>query len=191
MKKLLLVAALFVCAATPAAAGSGQQSMAGGGSRFEPVGMIDEEFTVGAYNDALGQNPQGAITLQTVPTVGSTQTQTFHGNVKDGCMFVIANPVPGNPNVLAHGYAVGRLPASEQFDVVTGTGVRRITSVGIFVEDNGEPQMGQPVDRANALLLFQQTAERVCDRATNTLVALAGDATPISQGNFVLQAATP
>ena len=132
--------------ATAAGADAHGDSVVGGG-----INALGDQFSVSAHSGPLGEDPTGHVELRTQPTVGA-RPQTFHGNVKDGCLIVVGN----------RAVAVGRLPQEQQYVVPGGPGNGVIEYAAVAVEDNGGPVMGQPTDRAFPVLLFSQTGARVC-----------------------------
>ncbi len=74
---------------------------------------------------------------------------------------------------------VGLLPDREQFDI---PGLGRIEYVALVVEDNGNPVMGQPVDRAVDFVLRAVGAERFC----TTFDPATAPFFPLDYGNFVV-----
>lgn len=125
-----ILAALFMASGAYA---QGFDFVAGFGSA--PNGTA---FAAAALSGPQGQNPFGAV-------VTRAPNGTFHGDVSAGCLLVTGN----------HAAAIGRLPLSEQF---TTPGFGTVEYDAVFVEDNGRPQNGQPVDRVSETLLLKATS---------------------------------
>ena len=173
---LVAVAALLGALAATTGAGAvtgttGRDVAAGGGSLFEAqVANELERFAIGANSDPLGADPRGQVMYRSRPFIGAPAQQTFHGDVSEGCFFALLN----------RAVAVGRLPERERFvEPITG---RLIEYVGVWVEDNGEPVHGQPVDRGFAALLFTQTALRTCAGHQGGYALMH----PLEEGNVVV-----
>jgi hypothetical protein len=149
--------AALLCAAAAAGANT-TVSVSGAGAYTQNGGA--ETFRVGARSDLDGTNPEGNV------TVDALGQGTFHGDVSQGCLRVVGN----------HAVVVGLLPESEQF--LSGSG-RLIEYVALFVEDNGPPERGQPVDRVASLLLSAAGERLVCAGGQPGALATV----PLERGN--------
>lgn len=175
MRKALALAAasaaalLFTAATTAAPARDGVF----GHGTIEAQPFNGDSFTVAATSGPLGEDPRGMVQLRTtIDTDLGSVTTTFHGDVSEGCLVVVANKA----------VAVGHLPEDEQY---TLEGFGTIEYAALIVTDNGHPIDGQPVDEAFPVLLRASSAARVC--AGLTPLGL----TPIDHGNFVVEDAMP
>lgn len=173
-----VLAAVLAALATASSVGAagGQDRVSGAaiqtlGSEITGGAPEHDQYAVGATADADGSNPSGSIEYSS-DAPGLPQ-QHFHGDVSQGCVIVNGNTAT----------VVGILPPSEQFiDPVSG---RLIDGVAVFVQDNGNPVQGQPVDQAVSTLLFSSSVANVCAGAPPPSGFL-----PIEHGNFVVNDAS-
>jgi hypothetical protein len=114
------------------AAGSEDFAVGAGSSEFA-VGLVgDSSFTLSAHSDAFGLRPGGYVTAKGDPDgVGPLAPFTARGEIT--CLRVSGN----------------RASLKWRFEEATGSAATFLGGgVQSFVEDNGAPRFGQPVDRA-------------------------------------------
>ncbi len=171
----LALVLVSLAAASSVGAAGGRDLLAGSADQTLFAGTDAQEhdhYAVGATSNADGTDPQGSITYSS-DSPGLPQSN-FHGDVSQGCLIVQGNTA----------IAVGMLPQSEQFIVQTNGGPRLIEWVGVWVQDNGNPDQGQPTDQSVAALLFDTSGQHICAAGlTNTLF-------PFDHGNFVVKDAS-
>jgi hypothetical protein len=155
MRRLLALgavgAATLVPAATAAASGNRDFAVGAGTNQFFLGTVGDAHFAFSAHSDPIGLSPQGHVVAKGDPDgVGPLPPFTAQGEVT--CLRVVGN----------------RASFKWRFERATGT-AEPFAGGGVqsFVEDNGPPRDGQPVDRAaldppQPAGLFQLD-ERVCD----------------------------
>jgi hypothetical protein len=156
-------ALLALALAAPAAAGSGWH-VAGSGRGTGP--LTGDHVEIGAQSDVGGANPTGHGEVQTLPPFVPTNDG---GDVV--CMRLVDN----------RALVVWRLREEQTTSALPGF----VGDFGaLYVEDNGPPVGGQPVDRMVDFSLRSATAELFCD--TDLGFTFAFLATPLESGNFVV-----
>jgi hypothetical protein len=142
-RKLLALAASFGAALLMASGASAQPAI----DYVFGFGTANgASFAAAAASGPQGQNPVGLVLVHgTLPSDNGPVTRTFHGDVSRGCLIVTGN----------HAAVIGRLPENEQ---VTYAPFGTVEYAAIFVEDNGRPQEGHPVDRVSETLFLKASS---------------------------------
>lgn len=163
MKRFLgLGLAAAALAAPTAQATPGQWTVAGSG--IGGVELAGDHLEVGAGSDVGGLNPRGHVEVQ-----GTLFTTTFNDGGPIVCIRVV-----GNRAVVVWQQRQS-LVVPEQPDVVRPYGA-------VFIEDNGDPIGGQPVDRMADFAVQTINVHFFCE---SDLVGFFL-AFPIASGNFVV-----
>jgi hypothetical protein len=161
---VLAVAACLGWAAASASAGTTGGSVSGAGVG---AGLVaGDQLELGAQADVGGANVRGSA---------QNQFSLGGGQFNDGGQ-VVCLTVQGNQALVLFRYrdpiSVASLPG-ETF--VYG---------GAYIEDNGDPVNGQPVDRMVDFSVQQQNAQFFCDNPV--LAIFAAVAQPLASGNYVV-----
>jgi hypothetical protein len=134
------------------------------GSGFGSADVAGDHLEVAAHSDVDGLNPRGHVENQ-----GSLGSTTFNDGGQVVCMRVF-----GNRAVVVWQYR-HPLVIPEQPGIVRPYGAA-------FIEDNGNPVDGQPVDRMADFAVQTQNVHFFCDSdLEGFFVAL-----PLASGNFVV-----
>jgi len=159
-----LVFALVLAAATAGPAAASGWSVTGSGTG---TGILaGDHVELAAHSDVGGANPSGH---------GEFQAAGGFTPVNDGGEVVCVR-VHGNSAVV-----VWRLREPQTLETLPGF----VGEFGaVYVEDNGPPAGGQPVDRMADFSLRSSTAEAFCE--TDLGFGFAFLATPLASGNFVV-----
>ncbi len=170
MRSTIALASALVVGLVPATA-SASHSHAGGGAGDFAVGGANNTsgfFQIGlsGHSGPAGEDPKGHVSARSRPQGGFPVPFRFGGEVT--CL-----RVDGNRASIKY-----RFDQSEDPTFVGG-------GVQIFVEDNGEPRSGQPVDAASFRVpltraLFEASGPEACEDP-NT-----GTYSPIDSGNFTV-----
>jgi hypothetical protein len=161
----LVVAALFVVLAGTATAGSGSGSGSVSGSGLGSGAVAGDQLQLGAQSSGglASGHAQNQFTL------GSSQ---FNSGGSIVCLSVSGNRAIVLYN-LREPIAVPELPG-EVFPYGAA-----------YIEDNGDPVNGQPVDRMVDFAVQAQNAHFFCDNPSFDFFASL--AAPIASGNYVIQ----
>jgi hypothetical protein len=176
MRGALAVGLVGIGLAVPAAANAAEAHdfAVGAGNNQFALGLVgDASFTLSAHSDAFGVSPGGYVTAKGDPDgAGPLEAFTAHGEVT--CLRVSGN----------------RASLKWRFEYATGSAAPFVGGgVQSFVEDNGEPRFGQPVDRAaldppQPAAAFNAAADTCDDPSTRATYDV------LEQGNIEVHDAT-
>lgn len=166
MVKWIWVVALVAAIGAPAAgSNSNQWGLTGSGTG---TGLVaGDHVMIGAHSDIGGTNVRGHAEA-TGQLNGQGQRYNLGGEL-------ICLSVAGNKAL-----AVWQLR-----EPVVAPGFPEFDWEGVYVEDNGEPVGGQPVDRMVDFVLTEQGRDSFCTTSAADF-AFAALAQPIGSGNFVV-----
>jgi hypothetical protein len=169
-RKLLTLAATFGAALLMASGASAQPAV----DYVYGFGTANgASFAAAAASGPQGQNPIGLVLVHgTLPSDNGPVTRTFHGDVSRGCLIVTGN----------HAAVIGRLPENEQ---VRYSPFGTVEYAAIFVEDNGRPRQGHPVDRVSETL-FLKASSAMAFCALGSFVWPPSQTFTLDSGDFVV-----
>jgi hypothetical protein len=163
MRGLVLVVLLAAAFAGPAAAA---QDWSVSGNGIGTGIFAEDQVEVGAHSDVGGANPRGH---------GELHAPEGFVPANDGGEVVCLRVVGNRALVVWHMREPQTLTTLPGFVGEFGA---------VYVEDNGPPVEGQPVDRMVDFSLRSSTAELFCE--TDLGFTFAALAEPLASGNFVV-----
>jgi hypothetical protein len=166
MKRLLGTVVVVIGLVAPAAgADPGQWGLTGSG--FGSGALAGDHVMIGAHSDAGGADPRGAAESQ-----GAVVGTSFNAGGQIVCLRVSGNRAVATWQL--------RRPL-----FVPALG-KTFSYAAAWVEDNGEPVHGQPVDRMVDYVVSTPNLEAFCSADPTTFFG-EPFATPLQSGNFVVR----